>query len=162
MRKDHDYYMGQALKQAQRAFDSDEVPIGAVVVDEAGIIIARAYNQVERKQTQVAHAEMLAVSKAGAKQGTWRLSGCWLYVTLEPCAMCINLMVLSRLAGVVFGTSSPVFGYQLDKHGIVQLYQNTDFPLTVVEGNRAHESAHLLRTFFRRKRKAGRGAYEES
>lgn len=108
------FFMSQALLQAQKALDKDEVPVGAVVVNADGVIIARGMNCTEAHHTQHAHAESLAIAKAGKKMRDWRLEGCWIYVTLEPCAMCMHLILLSRLAGVVFGASSPLFGFHLD------------------------------------------------
>jgi tRNA(adenine34) deaminase len=148
-KKDSDF-MHKALLQAQRAYAADEVPVGAILVDVDGTIIGRGYNQVEKQHTQAAHAEVIAISKAGKKMGDWRLNGCWLYVTLEPCSMCIYLALLSRLEGVVFGASSPLFGYQLDKTLTFQLYKNN--ALSIVAGVSAEKAAQLLRNFFRLKR----------
>lgn len=149
---DHTLYMKQALNQAQKAFDADEVPIGAVVVDAQGKVLSRAYNNAEKSHTQAGHAEVLAISKAGKKIGDWRLNGCWLYVTLEPCAMCLHLILLSRLEGVVFGASSPVFGYHLDKVGTLSIYKNSCLPIKVIEAVCAQESAQMLKHFFIKKR----------
>jgi tRNA(adenine34) deaminase len=88
--KNH-FFMAQALKQARLALKYDEVPIGAIVVSPEGAIVGRGYNQTERKSSQAFHAEVLAVTRAGHKMGDWRLNGCWVYVTLEPCVMCMNL-----------------------------------------------------------------------
>jgi tRNA(adenine34) deaminase len=148
---DHLKYMKKALKQAQRAFQKDEVPIGAVIVDPEGTIISRAYNQVEGKCQQLAHAEIQAIAKACKKRGNWRLEGHWLYVTLEPCSMCLNLVLLSRLEGVVFGAESPVFGYHLDNNGPLQLYRRDT--LQIIKGVGQQESAALLKRFFTEKRK---------
>lgn len=142
-------FMLQALTQAYKAFDADEVPVGAVIVDSQGRVIARAYNQVEKKQTQTAHAELLVLAEAGKKYG-WRLEGCWMYVTLEPCAMCINAIRFSRMAGIIFGARSPLFGYQLDKNIDLPLDQ---LPIVVKAGVCAHQSAQVLKKFFRQKRR---------
>lgn len=144
------YYMQQALKMAHKAFDLDEVPVGCVIVHN-GKIVARACNEVERKDTQCAHAEMTALSKAGKKLGDWRLLGCELYVTLEPCAMCMYAILLHRVAGVIYGASSPVFGYQLDKQGVDPLYKYD--ALRIVSGILQEESAQLLKKFFTSKRR---------
>jgi tRNA(adenine34) deaminase len=87
-----------------------EVPVGAVVVDEHGVIIGRGYNLMESKGTQQAHAELRALAAAAKKRGGWRLDGCTLYVTLEPCAMCLGCALLSRVSTIVYGASSPQFG----------------------------------------------------
>ena len=105
LHSDH-YFMGEALRQARRAFDSEEVPVGAVVVRE-GRIIARAFNQVELLKDATAHAEMLAMTEAEQALGDWRLCDCTLYVTKEPCPMCAGAIVQVRLARVVFGAPDP-------------------------------------------------------
>ncbi|MCX5922653.1 MAG: nucleoside deaminase [Candidatus Dependentiae bacterium] len=143
-------FMSQALRQAEKAFAKNEVPVGAVIVNPQGVIIARGMNLVESQHTQRAHAESLAIEKAGKKLHDWRLEGCWLYVTLEPCAMCMNLILLSRLDGVVFGASSPLFGYHLDNNLNVQLYKKS--VLSIVEGICQEEAGILLKRFFKTKR----------
>lgn len=149
---DHISFMKKALSQAQKAFTRDEVPVGAVVVDAEGKILARAFNQVETKKTQAAHAEFHALIKAGKKQGDWRLNGCWLYVTLEPCAMCMNFVILSRLAGVVYGASSPIFGYHIVDNQIGSWLYKKDAPV-IIGGIKSEESIILLKQFFKNKRK---------
>src|SRR3989441_11315433 len=101
-----EYFMREALRQAQKAYDTDEVPVGAVIV-RAGRIIARASNQVELLKDATAHAEMLALTQAQEAVGDWRLTDCTLYVTKEPCPMCAGAIVHTRLARVVFGASDP-------------------------------------------------------
>jgi tRNA(adenine34) deaminase len=144
-------FMTQALEQAKLAFAENEVPIGAVVVDAQGIVVGMGYNRVEGEHTQRAHAEIIALEQAAKARGDWRLQGCWLYVTLEPCAMCMSMSVLSRLEGVVFGAESPIFGYQLDKNMAYQLYKNDI--VKVVSGVCAPDAADLLKYFFQEKRK---------
>src|SRR5687768_1110320 len=100
LQSDH-HFMGEALRQAAKAYEAEEVPIGAVVVRE-GRIIARAFNQVELLKDATAHAEMLAVTQAESVVGDWRLTDCTLYVTKEPCPMCAGAIVHVRLARVVF------------------------------------------------------------
>ena len=154
--KTHDYFMNQALKQARKAYENDEVPVGAVVVDKHGVIIARAYNQVEKKQSQTAHAELLAMQKATKKLQNWRLSDCWLYVTLEPCGMCFALACLSRVKGIIFGADSPLFGYRLDNKDAGRLYKIGTCEIEVIPGVQASQAAGLLKDFFKKKRKKGR------
>lgn len=150
MEHDYDhYYMKLALHQAQKAYDRDEVPIGALVVDSAGNILGRGYNCVEKKHTQNAHAEIIALAKAGKKGGDWRLDGCSLYVTLEPCAMCMGLIRLSRLKRIIFGAPSKFFSYQLDKSAQGPLYSKD---IAVLEGVMADQAAGILKTFFKQKR----------
>jgi len=143
--------MKQALMQAQKAFDVGEVPIGAVVVDAHDTIIGSGFNHVEQQHSQSAHAEMIAITQAGKAIGDWRLSDCWLYVTLEPCSMCMALIRLSRLQGMVFGADSPLFGHRLDNVDVVSVY-NKD-PLLTVRGVHKEESSVLLKNFFKQRRK---------
>src|SRR5215468_11754206 len=103
------YFMHEALRQAQKAYTSDEVPIGAVVMRE-GKIIARAHNQVELLKDATAHAEMLALTAAEEAVGDWRLTDCDLYVTKEPCGMCAGALVHTRIRRVIFGCADPSSG----------------------------------------------------
>lgn len=151
--KDDTFFMERALDQARRALQKDEVPVGAVVVDPAGNIVARGYNQVEKRGCQTAHAEMLAMQKACKKLGDWRLDGYWVYVTLEPCSMCMSFMKLSRIEGVVYGADSPLFGYHLDKDAGLRVYNRN--AVKIVKGVCAEKSVSLLKHFFQRKRKKG-------
>jgi len=144
--------MQRALAQARRAFTKDEVPIGAVIVNSEGAIIASGFNQAECKKTQIAHAEMLVLQKAGKALGDWRLQGCWIYVTLEPCAMCMNAIILSRLEGLVYGAESPLFGYhRVEKNTPYWLYKREN--LAIIGGVHEEESRTLLQQFFKQKRK---------
>lgn len=144
------YYMHEALKQARNAALYDEVPIGAIVVAPDGAIIGRGYNQVESQKTQRAHAEGIALEQAAHALNNWRLEGCTLYVTLEPCVMCMGLIRLSRLKRVVYATNSPLFGYRLDKDGSSWVYKND---IEMVDGVAAVEAQQLLKKFFQEKRK---------
>src|SRR6185295_10737828 len=103
LQSDH-YFMGEALRQATRAYEAEETPIGAVIV-RAGRIIARAFNQVELLHDATAHAEMLALTQAEEVVGDWRLSDCTLYATKEPCPMCAGALVHVRMQRVVYGAS---------------------------------------------------------
>lgn len=146
----YEQFMKQALALARKAGEQDEVPVGAVVVDIHGEVIGRGYNLVEQSKTQQAHAEMLALQEATQTIGNWRLSDCWLYVTLQPCAMCMGMVRLSRLAGVVFGAFSPLFGYHLDNELFLQVYKKDVF--SVVSGICAEDVTALMRQFFIKKR----------
>ncbi|MGE0206773.1 MAG: nucleoside deaminase [Candidatus Babeliales bacterium] len=143
-------HMRRALKLAQKAFERKEVPVGALVVGPDGTIIGRGYNKVEKYHQQSYHAEVIALNQAGKKLGDWRLNGCTLYVTLEPCKMCMGLIQLSRISRVVYGARSKLFGYQLDKEGQSSLYKKD---IDVQEGLLAEQSAYLLKNFFKQKRK---------
>jgi tRNA(adenine34) deaminase len=99
-------FMEQALEEAQKAYDMGEVPIGAVIVKD-GIIIARGHNLRETYKDPTLHAEMVAIREAAEKLGGWRLSGCELYVTLEPCPMCAGAIIQSRIERVIYGAMDP-------------------------------------------------------
>lgn len=142
--------MREALTYASTAASSGEVPIGAIVVDANGAIIGHGYNQVEGLYCQAEHAEVQAIRQASRSKKNWRLSGCVLYVTLEPCVMCMALASLSRVERVVYGADSPLFGYRLDKEGSLALYLKHIKGIT--SGVLADESAKLLRKFFFEKR----------
>lgn len=141
-------FMQAALHEADRAYRHNEVPVGAIIVNPQGTIIGKGYNQVERRHTQLAHAELIALQKAAKKIDDWRMIGCWMYVTLEPCAMCMAAIRLSRCAGVVYGADSPQFGYQLvDKDSSFKLYKENI--VEIVPGVCAQESTAVLRSFFK-------------
>lgn len=152
--EEHARYMALALKQAEKAFEHDEVPVGAVVVGPDGAVIGRGYNKVEQLQRQTAHAEVIAIEKACRKLGSWRLINCVIYVTLEPCTMCMSLIQLSRMAGVVFGATSPLYGYRLEQTALEAVSKKNEF--TVIEGIEAKEAENMLKQFFKTKRKVNR------
>lgn len=102
--------MNIAIKQANKAFKKKEIPIGAVIVKN-GKIISKAYNRMEKKQVSTYHAEILAINKACKKLKNWRLNGCELYVTVEPCMMCCGAIIQSRLSTVIYGTKNENYGY---------------------------------------------------
>ncbi len=142
--------MMSALLQAQKAFECDEVPIGAVIVDKDGKIIARAYNQVEKKESQLAHAELLVLAKVTKKMKRWRLNDLTIYVTLQPCVMCMGALILSRIGRIVYAANSPLFGCSLDKYDWFGIYKDS---LPVVEFQECIESIKLLKKFFIKQRK---------
>lgn len=143
-------YMHEALALAQKAFTLDEVPIGALVVAPNGMILGRGYNEVEQRHQQSAHAEVLAINEASTSKGDWRLENCWLYVTLEPCVMCMSLIKLSRMEGIVYGAPSPLFGYHLDNQEAVPLYKKK--LLKVISGIMENDATRILKRFFQQKR----------
>ena len=144
------YFMGEALRLAVRAYEAEEVPIGAVVV-RAGKIIARAFNQVELLKDATAHAEMLAVTQAEAAVGDWRLDECELFVTKEPCPMCAGALVHVRMRRVIFGCPDPRGGAA---GGLLNLLQNPSLnhQCDITAGVLGNECAELLQSFFREKR----------
>lgn len=150
MTKD-EFYMGKALEEAKTAYAVGEIPIGAVIIYQKKAI-ARAYNLRESLPCATAHAELLAIEKACRALGRWRLSGCTLYVTCEPCPMCAGAIVNSRLDRLVYGCADPKAG------AVRSLFQLADSPLlnhraSITAGVRADECAALLKDFFRKKRK---------
>jgi tRNA(adenine34) deaminase len=146
-----EFYMGKAIAQAKLAAKKNEIPVGAVIVAPDGNIIARAYNKVEVNNCQTGHAEILAIQKACKKIGDWRLNGCSIYVTLEPCLMCAGLISLSRLEKVVFGANSPIFGTGSLTNN-TNLVHNYLKKLNIQNGIREKDCANLLKSFFRKKR----------
>ena len=140
-----EYFMKEALKEAETAYEKDEVPVGAVVVCN-NRIIARAYNLTERLTDVTAHAEMQAFTAASNYLGSKYLEGCTLYVTLEPCTMCAGAAFWTRVSKVVFGAFD-------EKHGFTLLNSNILHPKTeLVTGILQQECATLLKDFFKKKR----------
>ncbi len=155
LQSDH-YFMGEALRQAARALEADEVPVGAVIV-RGGKIIARAFNQVELLKDATAHAEMLALTQAEEAVGDWRLTDCTLYVTKEPCPMCAGAIVHTRLARVVFGAADPKGGAAGSALNLLQ-FPTLNHRCEITGGVRETECRALLKNFFseqRRKQKPG-------
>ncbi|MDD4643793.1 MAG: nucleoside deaminase [Bacilli bacterium] len=130
-------YMKIALQQARTAFNNGDVPVGAVIIKN-GEIISRAYNRRERDQDATAHAEIIAIKKACRRLNSWRLNDCVMYVTLEPCSMCMGAIQQSRISKVVYGTKNIK-----EASGLLQVEYNNLFE---------DESAQLLQTFFQNRR----------
>lgn len=148
--KEETFLMQEALKQAHKAYDKNEVPIGAIISNENNTIIGIGYNCIESKKCQTAHAELEALAMATQKKDNWRLDGCTLFVTLEPCTMCFAALRLSRVKRVVFGASSPVFGYKQDQDTFLKVEQTKDF---LIQGGLEKEACqNLLKKFFEQKR----------
>jgi tRNA(adenine34) deaminase len=145
LQSDH-YFMGEAIRQALRAYEAEEVPVGAVVVRE-GRIIARAFNQVEMLRDATAHAEMLAITQAEESVGDWRLNDCTLYVSKEPCPMCAGAVVHARLARVVFGASDVKAGAAGSVMNLLQ-FPTLNHRSEITSGVRGDECKNLLQTFF--------------
>ena len=146
--------MRQALSEAEAALETADVPVGAVVVHE-GRIIGRGRNQRELLQDPTAHAEMIAVTAAADALHCWRLIGCTLYVTLEPCAMCAGAIVNARIDRVVFGTPDPKAGACGSVYNIVE-DARLNHRVQLTSGVLALECADLLRDFFARQRAMGK------
>ncbi|MCW2989920.1 MAG: CMP/dCMP deaminase zinc-binding protein [Solirubrobacterales bacterium] len=149
---DHPHLMDLALAEARLALEHDDVPIGAVVVrDSDGAVVGAGHNESELRQDPTAHAEVIALQRAAAALGSWRVLDCTLVVTLEPCAMCAGAIVLARVPRVVFGCADPkagAAGSVLD----VLAEQRLNHRPAVTGGVRADECAALLREFFATRR----------
>ena len=154
MSKIEEIYMREALKEAKKAYFADEVPVGAVIVHNARII-ARGHNQVERLKDPTAHAEILALTAAANFLQTKLLSGCAIYVTIEPCSMCAGALVLSRIERLVFGASDPKTGACGSVFNIARS-KKLNHRLKVKKGVLRQDCAFLLQEFFKSKRKIKR------
>lgn len=146
----HEKYMKLAIKEATKALHRDEVPVGAIIVKDDKII-AKAYNLREHRQSSIAHAEILAIDKACKKLDTWRLSGCTMYVTLEPCPMCAGAILLSRIDTIVFGAYDYKGGSIISTMQMYKVEGYNHYP-TVIEGIEKESCSRLLTNFFKTKR----------
>jgi tRNA(adenine34) deaminase len=144
--------MGIALEEAQKAFEEEEVPVGAAVVFD-GRVVGRGHNAKESGCDPTAHAEVLAIRRAARALGRWRLSGCTLYVTLEPCPMCIGAMISARLDRLVFGCADEKAGAAVTLYDLAR-DPRMNHQLEVASGVMADEAARLLKDFFRKRRGA--------
>lgn len=145
------WFMGLALEQADLAYKHQEVPVGAVLVSADGAVLSSQYNLKESHNNPVAHAEVLALSEAGKKGNNWRLTGCTLYVTLEPCPMCITAMVQARVARCVFGAydskgGAMSLGYHLHQD------KRLNHQFSMMGGIKHFECSRILSTFFKERR----------
>ena len=150
----HEFFMWEALQEAEYAAREDEVPVGAVIVRD-GRVIARAHNQREQLQDPTAHAEMVAMTQAAAAVGSWRLEGCTLYVTLEPCPMCAGAILQARIPTVVYGAADAKAG------AVDSLYrllndERLNHRCEVVSGVLRDACAAVLSRFFEGKRRLGK------
>ena len=145
LERDDEYYMGEALREARKAEGEDEIPVGAVVVS-GDDIIGRAHNQTEMLHDVTAHAEILAMSAAAEHLGAKYLTGCTLYVTLEPCVMCAGALGWAQVGRIVYGASDPKRGFE--RLGRSMLHPKTE----VTAGVRGEECGELVKEFFRKKR----------
>ncbi|MCU1437558.1 MAG: tRNA-specific adenosine deaminase [Naasia sp.] len=147
----HQAEMAEALVVAAEALASGDVPVGAVVVDETGRIVARERNRREADGDPLAHAELLALHAAAAARGDWNLEGCTLLVTLEPCVMCAGAILASRVGRLVYGAWDDKAGAVGSVYDVVR-DRRLPHRIEVVAGVRADESARLLTEFFRARR----------
>lgn len=142
-------FMKEALKEAQKAYDKLEIPVGAVIVKN-GKIISRAHNLKETKQTATAHAEILAIQKANKKLNNWRLVDCDIYVTLEPCDMCMGAILSSRIKNIYIGTLDPKKKEKID----INKYKE-EYDTNIEYGIMQEKSEEILKNFFKDLRKSG-------
>lgn len=148
---DHLWLMDEALKEADKAYREDEVPIGAVIVDAGGAILSRTHNHKEKAHNPCGHAEILAITEACKKINNWRLIDCSIYVTLEPCPMCLSALVQTRIGHLYFGAYDAKGGaLSLNYNFYKDEKLNHSFP--VMGGLRHFECSKLLSTFFKQKR----------
>jgi tRNA(adenine34) deaminase len=146
MQTEHERWMEFALRQAERAYEEEEVPVGAVVVKD-GLLVGKGYNQNERLKDPTAHAEIIAITAAANTLGDKRLDGCTLYVTLEPCAMCAGAIVLARIPVLVFGAYDPKAGACGTLMNIVE-DRRLNHSVHVIPGVLDYKSTALLKGFF--------------
>ena len=149
--KDDQRFMGLALNEARKAMTEDEVPVGSVLVHEDRII-SRSYNQVEGFHDPTAHAEMLAIRKAAHRLGSWRLTGSTLYVTVEPCCMCLGAIISARISRLVYGIKEPKTGFCGSQADLPKTVFNK-YGLIVESGILADEACSLMQVFFQKIRR---------
>lgn len=142
-------FMNEALKEARKAYEKLEIPVGAVIVKNRKII-SRAHNLKETKQTATAHAEILAIQKANKKLNNWRLIDCDMYVTLEPCSMCMGAIVSSRIKNIYIGTLDQKKEEKID----IQKYKE-EYDVNIKYGICGAECESILKEFFKDLRKNG-------
>lgn len=149
--RDDEQGIRAALREAERALEKDEVPIGCVIVHD-GAIIGRGHNQVETLKDATAHAEMIAIGAASAALDSWRLTECTLYVTLEPCSMCAGAIILARVGRLVYGATDPKAGGCGSVTDVVH-EPRLNHRVEVTTGVLAEDCGAVLREFFAKKRK---------
>lgn len=147
--------MRLALEEARKSVLKDEVPVGAVVVDPHGSVVAAAHDERMGRRDPTAHAEILAMRRAGKALGDWRLEGCSLYVTLEPCPMCAGALILGRIRRVVYGADSPKSGAVVSQTRLLDVV-TFNHRVEWIGGILAGECAALLSDYFREHRRTGR------
>lgn len=153
MSKIDSIYMSEALKEAEKAFGSDEVPVGVIIVHD-GKIIARAHNQIKLLKDPTAHAEIIAITQAASYLGNERLLNTTMYATIEPCSMCAGALVLARIEKLVYGARDPKTGACGSVFNIANS-RKLNHRIKVSKGILETECAALLKEFFQKKRKSG-------
>lgn len=149
--EEYKWMMSVAMDEAYKAYSIDEVPIGAAIVDDSGNVLSQTHNEKENNHDPCGHAEILAIREACKKRGNWRLSGCTIFVTLEPCPMCLSALVQARIDKLVFAAYDP-------KGGAISLNYNLykdkrlNHNFSVVGGVGHFEASKILSRFFREKR----------
>ena len=146
----YEFYMKEALKEAKKAFAKDEVPVGCVIVHK-NIIIARAHNQIRMLKDPTAHAEMIAITQASNSLQNERLIDCVLYVTIEPCSMCVGAMVLARIKDLIYAADDPKSGACGSALDIIN-HKNLNHKIKIEKGILGEESSSLIKEFFKKKR----------
>lgn len=147
---DHEFFMNQALREAEKAFEKDEVPIGAVIVLD-NKIIGRGHNLTQSLKDATAHAEMIAITSAAEKIGDWRLENCILYSTIEPCTMCAGAAVLSRIKTIYYGARDPKFG-ACGSIFDIPTNEKLNHRIEVIAGLMESEAVEIMQRFFKKLR----------
>lgn len=150
MKKDHTYFMSLALKEAQKAKEIDEVPIGCVIVKD-NKVISKGHNIRETKKDPIGHAEIVAIRKAAKKLDSWRLEGCTLYVTIEPCIMCSGAIIQSRIQTLVYGANDPKGGAVESSLKAFEAANINHHP-EIIKGVLEDECRQIIKNYFKSKR----------
>ena len=140
-------WMAEALKEAIKAYDAEEVPVGAIIIHK-GVLVAKAHNQVNVLKDPTAHAEMIAITQAASAVGDWRLNGCKIYVTKEPCVMCAGALLLARVDEIIYGMPDPKEGACGSKQDVLKGKN-----IGVKSGIREEDCRNVIQSFFQEKRK---------
>ena len=151
-KKDASYYMSLALKEAEKAVAEDEVPVGAVIVCDDKVI-ARAHNRRDGLNMTYAHAEMLAINKANKKLGSWRMPECDIYITLEPCIMCMGAIIQSRIRNIYYGAKDLKGGAVISSINVLEA-KNINHHPNVIGGIMEEECSKIISQYFKNKRKS--------
>lgn len=144
-------FMKEALKEAQKSYKCGDVPIGAVIVQN-GKMVAKAHNKKEKNKSAIEHAEILAIKKACKKNKNWRLDNCTIYVTMEPCLMCLGAIYHARISKIVYAIENENYGAVVSNFQLL----NTNYlgkKIIIEKGNYEQESKHLVQNFFKQRRK---------